>query len=421
MNFVGQQILFRSPDVQRLACYKLERTSQSVWCQKVGAKKESVPELYHVRILPQQLPAATHFIRYFHNDDCQPAFFVAWFDSQQTIDMSKEEEEEEEARQMSFLLRVLFNDDDEYTQTGFELQPPGSNKRNSGKYTRITRIPQLDTWDCGIACLLMIHQWLRNERNEEAETIHNYSQANTLERKTILSDVGTESIWTSDLMMQLHSWKTNHKANNHWWSFVPWFEESRISKFTFVLASKQIMGADESYRDFQYYKNAFEDDRSRVSSTFRDLLQKQVPMLQTAAKGLAMSTVIEIIEQEDCLAIILLDNNILLQGRSEKSNISDSHGSKTDCRPYSGHYAILCGTSNDPKHVEIANSGEETTCSKETTNTSEKFCFVLCNPDPCHNRDGSNYAFVTPERLEASWRADGTDEDIIFLRKISKS
>lgn len=343
--------------------------------------------------------------------------------------MSKEEEEEEESRQRLFLLRALFNDDDEYTQTGFELQPSGSNKRNSGKYTRITRIPQLDTWDCGIACLLMILQWLRNDNNnqagydelEETETIQNNYQANKLDRKTILSDVGTESIWTSDLMVLLHSWKTNHKANNHWWSFVSWFEESRISKFAFVLASKQIMSADESYRDFQYYKNAFEDDKSRVASTFRDLLQKKVPMLQTATKGLAMSTVIEIIEQEDCIAIILLDNNILLQGRGEKSNTSDSNGSKSDCRPYSGHYAILCGTSNDPKHVEIANSGEETTCFKETTSSLEKFCFVLCNPDPCRNCDGSNYAFVTPERLEASWRADGTDEDIIFLRKISKS
>lgn len=344
--------------------------------------------------------------------------------------MSKKEEDEE-SRQRFFLLRVLFNDDVDHARTEFELQLPGPianvnsivNKRSPRKYTRITRIPQLDTWDCGIACLLMIAQWLELE---ETGTIRSDGQVTTLERKTILSDVGTESIWTSDLMLQLNSWTTNRKANNYWWSLVPWFEESGTSKFAFVLASKQILGADESYRNFQYYKNAFEEDKSRVASTFRNLLEKKVRMLQTATnrnggKGLAISTVIEIVEQEDCLAIILLDNSILFQATSQKSNNSDYHGSKTDCRPYSGHYAILCGTSNDPKHIEIANSGEETTCSKETTGNSEEFCFVLCNPDPCHNRDGSNYTFVTPQRLEGSWRADGTDEDIIFLRKISKS
>ena len=32
-------------------------------------------------------------------------------------------------------------------------------------------------------------------------------------------------------------------------------------------------------------------------------------------------------------------------------------------------------------------------------------------------RSSLNYIFVTPSRLEAFWRAQGTDEDIIFLRK----
>lgn len=345
--------------------------------------------------------------------------------------------EEEESRQRLFLLCALFNNEVDHTPLEFSLQLPGPiadlnssiNEGNPRNYTRMTRIAQIDTWDCGVACLLMIAQWLRNDDNyqarwEEAETIRNNHQVDKLDRKNILSAIATESIWTSDLMIQLQSWKTNHKTSS-WWSFFPWFSGESTSNLAFVLASKQIMGADESYRDFQYYQNAFEVDKSRVASTFHHLREKNVPMLQTATnknegKGLSISTVIEIVEQEDCLAIVLLDNNILLQGTTDQVNHVDDNGNETDCRPYSGHYVILCGTSKDPKHVEIAKSCEETTSCEEATGSVENFCFVLCNPDPCCNRDGSNYTFVTPHRLELCWRADGTDEDIIFLRKISK-
>lgn len=342
--------------------------------------------------------------------------------------------EEEDSRQRLFLFHSLYNNDE------FSLQLPGPvatlnssiNKGNPRKYTRVTRIAQIDTWDCGVACLLMIDQWLRNDNKyqarceelKEAETIQNNHQVDKLDRRNILSTIGTESIWTSDLMIQLHSWKTNHKTAS-WWSSFPRFSGESTSNLAFVLASKQIMSADESYRDFQYYQNAFEEDKARVASTFHDLREKNVPMLQTATnknegEGLSISTVIEIVEQEDCLAIVLLDNNILFQGTTDQSSHANNKGNETDCRPYSGHYVILCGTSTDPKHVEIANCCEETTSCEEATDSVDNFCFVLCNPDPCCNRDGSNYTFVTPQRLELCWRAHGTDEDIIFVRKISK-
>ena len=344
--------------------------------------------------------------------------------------MSNEEEDEEESRRRLFLLRALFDTDcdrKQKTAQHNEFAHNQCNEVNRREHTRVTRIAQIDTWDCGIACLLMISEWLRDDKERDFGGV---KSKRALERKKLLSEIGTESIWTSDLMWQLQSWKTKRKP---WWSFLArgifagaGFQEENKSDFTFVLASKQIMDADDSYRNFQYYQKAFEEDQSRVTSTFRYLREQNVPMLQTvdqsssngetAKKGLSLSTVVEIVQREDCVAIVLLDNNELLPSATGQNNAleADDAKSKFSRLPYAGHYVILCGTSNDPKHVEIANAGEDT----RGEGHFEEFCFVVCNPDSPSTRADSNYTFVTPQRLEAAWRAEGTDEDIIFLRKI---
>lgn len=396
--------------------------------------------------------------------------------------MNKGEEEEESRRRFLFNALQLVCDDNK----GQKPSGPSTTKLSTGSanankhkpndfrehgqgnwnYTKVTRIPQLDTWDCGIACLLMITLWLRDDREydiqfdnngkeihhhgedldalSEADAEHCFRARMAPERKKCLSHVGTESIWTSDLMRQLQSWKTRRKGMIES-KIEPWLLSlsSLVAAagipsiesgddFVFVLASKQIMGVDESYKDFHYYQRAFEEDQSRVARTFRDLHRQNVPMLQTTSRvghcgrGLSLSTVINIVERDDCLAIVLLDNRVLLA--TTKNFIStpapkDNHhgGFETSRPPYAGHYVIICGTSDDPKHVEIANSGEKNDHSgpmrEEKGETTKAFCFVLCNPDPSSTVPGSNYTFVTPERLEASWRAEGTDEDVIFLRK----
>ena len=364
--------------------------------------------------------------------------------------MSNDDDEEESRRR--FLFRALFHSDGDHKKGQIRPHPLASASsvetcttheihnrrehvgRDRRKFSKITRISQLETWDCGIACLLMIAKWLRDGRNQDGRCEDDDEDCRNarmeLERTKLLSAVGTESIWTSDLMQQLQLWNTKSNTTGllSSASFLGsgknlnngLFEES----LAFVLASQQIMGADESYRDFQYYQNAFEEDHSRVARTFRDLGRQNIQMLQTRTKdftkGLSLSTVIEIVERDDCLAIVLLDNAVL---KATLSNTLDD--GETSPRPqYAGHYVILCGTSDDPKHVEIANAGEKccfhdydsSGIENEEIATSQEFCFVVCNPDPSSTVMGSNYTFVTPRRLESSWRAQGTDEDIIFLR-----
>jgi hypothetical protein len=369
------------------------------------------------------------------------------------IEMSKNADEEEEELRRRFLFRALFLDGDNEADNNERQHRVGdkstieisSDSLHSNKYddkvdggrehswgsrkctyTKVALISQLESWDCGIACLLMIAHWLRDDREHDCQRCDD-------NRAKVLSDVGTQSIWTSDLLLQLQSWKMKQMAAKEseteaWFLPSPWSLAAGIAgtkrpdeSLFFALASIQVMVADESYRDFQYYQNAFEEDRSRVARTFRDLHRQEVPMIQTTmnshddgkqkrcVRGLSLSTVIDIVQREDCLAIVLLDNCVLMATTRQNP-------------VYAGHYIVLCGISDEPSHIESANSCEshdhrESLHGDECDEKTERFCFVLCNPDPSSSIAGSNYMYVTPKRLEASWRADGTDEDIIFLRK----
>lgn len=374
-------------------------------------------------------------------------------------------------------------------------------------YTAIAGISQLETWDCGVACLLMIARWLReenecddndggdsndksaalpnkykrynNDKGNINNAINNDARMLSEERLKILSEVGTKSIWTSDLMWQLQAWKMKTKKkrsaiNESSLTLKPTATIPVVSfdddddfveyNFDFVLASQQLMDADETYRDFQYYQNAFEEDQSRVARTFRELHRQRVPMIQTQTQksGLSLSTVIEIIRRNDCLAIVLLDYRVLLAKSNTLSpslsssspsspspspsplmtNNSDVSGGQDDSNQeyYAGHYIILCGISNDSRHVEIANLDNDIqyfhSCppvtraavpppfAEKVNNRQEEeentFCFVLRNPDQSSTSSplsSLGCMFVTPTRFEASWRAAGTDEDIIFIRK----
>jgi len=404
--------------------------------------------------------------------------------------MSKKEDDEEEESRRRFLLEALFIVGDGDKKEGLKLEGQCTTKvsstnsvrssrdkpndrREHGRgrnYTEVTRITQLDTWDCGIACLLMIALWLRDGGEYESESQRfDVKEGNDREdpyairddgddgddcrdarllseRRKVVSEVETESIWTSDLMRQLQSWKTKRTAPSNA-EPEPWSSSSSRAARTipgiesedgivFVLASQQVVGADESYRDFQYYQNAFEEDQSRVARTFCDLHRQNVPMLRTTVfrdglrgRGLSLSTVIDIVERDDCLAILLLDNCVLL-GTAENPasppipaptaghrDGGGSSGGETTRPPYAGHYVILCGTSDNPKHIEIANSGETRSWGGSKQGDEEDangFCFVVCNPDPLFTLSGANYMFVTPDRLKASWKAQGTDEDIII-------
>jgi hypothetical protein len=213
-------------------------------------------------------------------------------------------------------------------------------------------------------------------------------------RHRILCNINTKSIWTSDLMWQLHQWNVqDHQLFRH------------------ALVSKNIASPDKDYQRFDYYQHSFADDQERVSKTFQVLCRLEAPMMET--KKLSFFTVLGMTSRhQDVVAIILLNNNIL-QRKGKKIQNLNSHQSLVD--EYIGHYVILCGTSDNLQHIQAARESTPDEIYKLTPHGGEnEFCCVLANPDPSRPIP---YMYVMPEHLESAWRSMGTDDDIIFVRK----
>eukprot|EP00522_Entomoneis_paludosa_P008977 CAMPEP_0172454486 /NCGR_PEP_ID=MMETSP1065-20121228/11463_1 /TAXON_ID=265537 /ORGANISM="Amphiprora paludosa, Strain CCMP125" /LENGTH=190 /DNA_ID=CAMNT_0013206825 /DNA_START=126 /DNA_END=698 /DNA_ORIENTATION=+ len=122
------------------------------------------------------------------------------------------------------------------------------------------------------------------------------------------------------------------------------------------------------------------------------------------------------VDQPDAAAMVLVDNALL---RYTCKSCSTSPRPKNQqqeipSKTYAGHYILLVGTSNAPEHLERANIDKHRAF-QEQGSIDASFCFVAFNPGqhPCTDVDGRMY--IAPKLLEESWRAQGTDEDIVFV------
>lgn len=311
------------------------------------------------------------------------------------------------------------------------------------------------------------------------------SKEELIERKSMLKFLGTQSIWTIDLVMLLQKIFSQS-------SFLssPLFspqssssEEEIINTTDLFLFCSTNLSVDQSYHDFIYYKKEFQNDVARVNQLFKKAKTLYVPTISFPPHGLRIECVIDIVSKLDCVAIALVDSFFLQmshfvyddegereeeveeilestsgeksetkrqldelieldQGKHTVRTISKLYEAIDSPHVYAGHYIILCGTSSDPDHLAKAKKSfrkfcEE--CSTSTTSTNNDnakqssslslsperlivmdshpyaklpFCFVIKNP-------GYKPAtqFLMPLHFEMAWRAEGTDQDIIFIRR----
>lgn len=406
--------------------------------------------------------------------------------------------------------------------------------QDGGGYTRLCHSRQLEPWDCGVASLVMVARWLRTtgddarsgragERGDDGGG-RAYSDPGSRplsppemdERRQMLEDMGTTSIWTTDLVLQLDNWKERGRTGG---TSLPSSSSSpsmaSLPPFRYAFVSKNL-SVNDDHREVGYYQRAFDDDERRVTRTFQELASRGAPMISSSPSsqppqppttigeglsgdgrqggaggdGLSLALVAEILEHnEDCVAIALLDNHVLCIGdgasfHAEDAVVDDeatdgngngtcdggwggsrtppvpacSDGATTATTPtvpvgssYFGHYVILCGISREGGHLDQAEAWDRAIRCRDCENHQQKqqqqvaagggggndagraddgldldtgrrrrrpkaddFCFVISNPAP---ETPAPFMFVTPRRLEASWRAKGTDEDIIFIRK----
>jgi hypothetical protein len=418
-----------------------------------------------------------------------------------------------------------------YSRDGISTHSRNCTDKNT--YTTIHHSYQLEPWDCGLASLVMIARWLRldsvSKRTEDenkssissdptAKKRYTTSLSSSLsvaemeERQQVWKSIGTTSIWTADLVWELHKWKVQRRICSSSLSSSSSLPASSVSStsslhpFLYAFVTKNL-GVDDDYREVGYYQHELEVDKRRITRKFQELTAWGSPMILSSSppqpsssssssvmllspeagttpilslsaleegggpisnnitavddvttnNELSLSLVASILEHnEDCVAITLLDNHILCQRvignkvipprdchdhENDKPNLENTtnrlgDGTSKDTviedgSSYAGHYVILCGISRNPHHLKEAQDWEDDI--RSVTNRlqqlstigddangmyhiEEDFCFVLSNPAPS---TPAPFMFITPHRLEASWRAKGTDEDIIFIRKCS--
>jgi len=240
------------------------------------------------------------------------------------------------------------------------------------QYSFLTPIHQQEDWDCGVACLLMMLRWLLQPTKVLLPSGRLSPEEDVL-RTAILNQIASPSIWTADLVWQLHRLLTNNDDDCCYHDYgVP----KLSARFLFCSQTMQVVTEHSS---MDYYEENFDQDHIRVTRLF-DQLQDETPSALHSLPKLFFSWVLAAVQNPNCIAMVLVDNSLLCKEVS---------------RAYAGHYVLLCGTSCEEEHIE-------------RSGTEESYCLMLCNP-------GRGASMVCPVLFEKAWRAQGTDEDILFL------
>jgi hypothetical protein len=242
--------------------------------------------------------------------------------------------------------------------------PPTLNGRSSGDVFDV-HVRQQETWDCGIACMLMALRWLHRTQQIDEDASTGTDDLDAERRAWILETAGTESVWSIDLVSILEKYSKKKK---------------NVVVFTYLFSSKTLE-VDQEHRDLTFYEKAFGDDESRVSKLFARAQRKQWNVI--VQHQLQLEQVLELVCRPDCIAIALVDNNTILAAKKLKKG--ESERKKKNNVPFAGHYIVLSGLSRNGE-LQIHNPA-----------ISKKMkCMSLA-------------------LFEKAWRAQGTDNDILFL------
>jgi hypothetical protein len=233
--------------------------------------------------------------------------------------------------------------------------------------TLLSHVRQRQCWDCGIACLLMVAQWIYDGLDQE-KIDHYY--------RYLLEQAATESVWTVDLIILLDG-------------LLQILGKSR-GKF---LATTTCLSVNSAWSSLNYYRKAYRRDCMRVEQRLVQMERDNLPAIQLH-RLLPLSTVVKLVQRADCIAIALVDNSVLME-----NIVGDDESFRF--APYSGHYVVLVGASMESDHLRMANE------------TTRDVCLVLYNPGV----DGNAPTYLSLDHFERAWRAKGTDDDIIFVTR----
>ncbi|XP_038884867.1 guanylyl cyclase 1 isoform X1 [Benincasa hispida] len=172
----------------------------------------------------------------------------------------------------------------------------------------VPHINQLQQWDCGLACVLMVLNTLG---------------INDCHIQSLADLCGTRSIWTVDLAYLLQRFSVS------------------FSYFTVTF------GADPNYSVESFYKEELANDLVRVDRLFQKALEAGIKI---ECRSISKEDISLLMLSGIYVAIVLVDQHRLSGSWLEDvlvSGICDGNSS------YTGHYIVVCGYDADADEFEI--------------------------------------------------------------------
>jgi len=313
-------------------------------------------------------------------------------------------------------------------------------------------VGQEETWDCGIACLQMVLLWLQQQQQQRispsaASRAIAITTASQL-RQSLLRDVGTQSVWTADLMRLLDQYITttsssaptqpgarNDDDDEH--------DNHAVARYLFCSTCLQVNPELQSY---DYYCQAFARDQQRVKGILEEFLLRQQRhdglrygrLVQH--DNLTLDQVVRLVQLPCCVAIALVDNSILVPTSytsvttvNTTTNHSPSPHQQQQQQPhfqscrlqaYVGHFILLVGVSRDPQHLQQASAARRGGDHQNNNDLEEEeYCFLIYNPASGHDTQQQQQqqqqqqapTCLSARLFEQAWSASGTDKDILFV------
>lgn len=199
-----------------------------------------------------------------------------------------------------------FNFFDSYTM------PQSSNKDKrtsvSSHFVEVPHINQQNTWDCGLACVLMVLRALG---------------ACDCSIQELVELCCTTSIWTVDLAYLLQKFSVS---------------------FTYCTVT---LGANPDFSVETYYKDQLPSDLLRVNMLFQEARKAGINI---ECRSVSAKEISDFILSGKYVAIALVDQHKLSQSQLEDVCVSDYY---SDYPGYTGHYVVICGYDAATNEFEI--------------------------------------------------------------------
>lgn len=182
------------------------------------------------------------------------------------------------------------------------------NVNGHSHFIEVPHIKQLRSWDCGLACVLMVLKTLG---------------LNHYDLQDLEEICRTTSIWTVDLAYLLQKLSI------------------RFSYFTVTL------GANPDFSVETFYKEQLANDIERVDMLFQRSVEEGIKIERRSIKG---EEIVLLILSGKYIVIALVDQCVLSQPWKEDVRMPRFY---TGSAAYTGHYVVICGYDAHADEFEI--------------------------------------------------------------------